>query len=151
MSVLKYVSLILPNSKIDKLTEKIKELEEEKEQLRTKAISYQLKLEKAKLEQPVDGFIVDSANLFNLLYEYITPLIPMDRDYVVYVHLVKNRLWFGTQDSSINIICDDYMFSVCTKLHQLRKLFSILTKIERQPITISFNNHGFINIQSLNI
>lgn len=155
MSVLKYVSLIMPNSRIDKLNKRIEHLETEREEFRKQAILSQIKLDKLKLQD--ESFessicvIVDSVDLYNLLYECITPLIPMDSDYSVYVHCVKNRFWFGVQNSSIDAESNVSCFSIGVKLKSLRNLFKIDQFIYRQQLTISFDSYGYINIHNLNI
>jgi hypothetical protein len=97
----------------------------------------------------MNKIILSSASLHKVLYEFITPLMPEEDDYEVLVKCNNKTLSFGdcekTMDVESRVNCE-----VEIRIGQIRKLFRLLTKVEEQPLTISFqNSHSWIEIFTL--
>ena len=97
----------------------------------------------------MNKIILNSAALHRVLYEFITPLIPEQDDYEVLVKCNNKTLSFGDYEITLNVESKEN-WEVEIRIGQLRKLFRLLTQVEEQPLTISFqNSHSWIEIFTL--
>lgn len=97
----------------------------------------------------MNKIILSSASLHKILYEFITPLIPEQDDYEVLIKCSNKTLSFGDYQRKLDVESKGD-WEVEIRIGQLRKLFGLLTRVEEQPLTISFqNSHSWIEIYTL--
>ena len=97
----------------------------------------------------MNKIILSSAALHSILYEFITPLIPEQDDYEVLVKCNNKTLSFDDYKITIDVESKEN-WEIEIRIRQLRKLFRLLTRVEEQPLTISFkNSHSWIEIFTL--
>lgn len=94
--------------------------------------------------------IVSSKTMANLIYHFITPLIPEQDEYEVKVKCVQKQLWFNESEKSLNIE-SNHDFMVRIEIGNLRRLFRVLTKVPEQPLTLTFEDYGWIQVDTLTL
>lgn len=92
--------------------------------------------------------IVSSKGLVKLLYQFLTPLIPVDDEFEVKVECLQNEISFN--DSGIKLCVESRNdFVVKNDMIHLRNLFRVLTKVPEQPLIVTFKDYDWITVDGL--